>query len=1026
MADPDGSIQWSYRDEKRKLVDRLTGSPDQLEVISIVSNKTVSYLARQVYKDPYILSHFQIRTLTYFSLTKSLLAAILCSIAGYKITYESFGNSDKQLGQQLNRVLMGHRFLIFIDKSWCTTSDWDDLKRYFPDNGNGSRIVFFSFSNPHWFGFGFGFGFDVSVRLSRKPFETCDGVQLYFLRAQEEEIISDDSVKEEMMVGAQEEEIISDASVKEEMMVGYGDEVRKLVDRLTGLQKRLEVIPIVGMPGLGKTTLAGQVYNDPSVIYHFDIRAWTRVSQVYQRRDLLLGILISIVELTDEICKMSDQKLLELLKKRLLGHRYLIVMDDMWDNRVWNDLQRSFPDNNNGSKIIFTSRLAEVASHVQGNNVHYLRFLTRDESWELLCQKVFHRRHCPRYLMEIGMQITEKCKGLPLAIIVIAGILANEETPTWWGQVAKSVSSYIVSNPEQYMDTLALSYNHLPPHLKPCFLYLGAFLEDREIPVRKLILLWVSEGFIRNSGSERLEDVAEDYLMDLINRSLVIVSKKGSTGRIKSCIMHDLLRELCLRKFKEENFMQQLYKYDENSTPTSPTTKMPGRVSIYSAPSPSSSLMPFSSNATSLLCFTVEVLPDFVSFICQAFKFLRVLDLSSTKIPHFPSEIIQLVELRYIAIQADVGTPPSSISGLCYLETLIVSSRSSVTLPSNTWKMVNLRHLCIKLGVNEVEKPSFEEVQGNDILENLQTLSFVCPSRYCEDVLKRSPRLRKLGFCGPLLSESRDLRFPMLYADRLETLKLFNTAYYCEASSSCNSYMFPERLKRLTLTNTALAWNEMWTLGMLPNLEVLKLKLHACVGRLWVTSDNGFLRLKFLKFQDLDIVQWIASSNHFPRLEHLVLHGCQKLEEIPLSLGDIPTLEMIEVRWCSETAAHSAHYIKEDQENKGNDCVKYYTTETVCFLDIKLKGSVADDLLFNVDMIRSSSSFYSTMVVHGILNDDPHMLNYKDRAWKFKRNFIEFHMFDSRSLNDDHVFHGIPKDWAWKFKRVERQGGPLE
>ncbi|KAM7497604.1 hypothetical protein LguiA_022018 [Lonicera macranthoides] len=822
MAGPDGSIQWSYRDEIRKLVDRLTGSPDQLEVISMVSNRKteamVSILPIPVYKDPYIRTHFQIRVLASFSLTKSLLATILCSIAGHMITYRSFGNSDRKLGQQLNKLLMDHRFLIFIDELWYTTSDWDYLKRYFPDNGNGSRIVFCTWS--------------YSVALSRQPFETCDGVQLYF-------------------VGAQEEQIISDASVKEEMMVGYGDEVRKLVDQLTGLQKRLEVIPIVGMPGLGKTTLARQVYNDPSVVYHFHIRAWTRVSQLYQRRDLLLGILISIVELTDEIYKMSDQNLLELLKKRLLGHRYLII----------------------------------------------------------------------------GMQITEKCKGLPLAIIVIAGILANEETPTWWGQVAKSVSSYIVSNPEQYMDTLALSYNHLPPHLKPCFLYLGAFLEDREIPVRKLILLWVSEGFIRNSGSERLEDVAEDYLMDLINRSLVIVSKNGSTGRIKSCIMHDLLRELCLRKFKEENFMQQLYKYDENSTPTSPITKMPGHVSIYSAPSPSSSLMPFSSNATSLLCFAVEVLPDFVSFICQAFKFLRVLDLSSTKIPHFPSEIIQLVELRYIAIQADVGSPPSSISGLCYLETLIVSSRSNVTLPRNTWKMVNLRHLCIKLGVNEVEKPSFEEVQDDGgyplILENLQSLSFVYPSRYCKDVLKRSPHLRKLGFCGPLLSESRELRFPMLdYADQLETLKLFNTAFYREASSSCSPYMFPDRLKRLTLTNTALAWTGMWTLGLLPNLEVLKLKLHACVGRVWETSDDGFLRLKFLKFQDLDIVQWIASSNHFPRLEHLVLHGCRELEEIPSSLGDIPTLEMIEVRWCSETAANSAHDIKKDQESKGNDCVK--------------------------------------------------------------------------------------------------------
>ncbi|KAM7497601.1 hypothetical protein LguiA_022015 [Lonicera macranthoides] len=778
MDHTDGSIMWNWGDERRKLVDRLTGSPDQLEVISILLNRTeetvrklfiLAYidpyisnrteeternLSIHVYNDPYILSHFQIVALASFSLTKSLLATILCFIADYGITYESFGKSDQELGQQLNKVLMEHRFLIFIDKLWYITSDWDDLKRYFPDNGNGSRIVFCTLSDLYWF----GFQLNVSVGHSRQPFESCDGVQLYFVGAQEEEIISDEGSSSMEMSS-------SGTSVKEEMMMGYGDDVRKLVDRLTGLQKRLEVIPIVGMPGLGKTTLARQVYNHPSVVYHFHIRAWTRVSQVYQMRDLLLGILISIVELTDEIYKMSDQKLLELLKKRLLGHRYLIVMDDMWDTRVWDDLQRSFPDNNNGSKIIFTSRLAEVASHLQRNNVHYLRFLTRNESWKLLCQKVFHRRHCPQYLMEIGMQISEKCKGLPLAIVVIAGILANETTLTWWMQVAKSVSSYIVSNPELYMDTLALSYNHLPPHMKPCFLYLGAFLEDREIPVRKLILLWVSEGFIHHIGSGRLEDVAEDYLMDLINRSLVIVFKKGSNGRIKSCIMHDLLRELCLRKFKEENVMQQLYKYDENSTLTSPITKMPGCVSIYSAPSPSSSLMPFSSNATSLLCFAVEVLPDFTSFICQAFKFLRVLDLSSIKIPLFPSEIIQLVELRYIAIQANDGNPPSSISSLRYLETLTVSSRSSVTLPRNTWKMVNLRHLCIKLGVNEVEKPSFEEVQDNDVLENLQTLSFVCPSQYCEDVLKRSPRLRKLGFCGPLLSESRDLRFPMIYAD---------------------------------------------------------------------------------------------------------------------------------------------------------------------------------------------------------------------------------------------------------------------
>ena len=152
--------------------------------------------------------------------------------------------------------------------------------------------------------------------------------------------------------------------------------------------------------------------------------------------------------------------------------------------------------------------------------------------------------------------------------------------------------------------------------MKACFLYLGAFLEDREIPVWKLIWLWIAEGFIRQSGCKGLKDMAEDYLMELINRNLIIVSEKGSNGRKKSCIIHDLLRELCLRKANEEKFMQQVYKYEEKSSPSSPFTDKPSRLCIYSADFPHSSLMPFVPNAKSLLCFAVDVLPNFTAFIC--------------------------------------------------------------------------------------------------------------------------------------------------------------------------------------------------------------------------------------------------------------------------------------------------------------------------------------------------------------------------------------------------------------------------
>ncbi|KAL7163282.1 hypothetical protein ACSBR2_039388 [Camellia fascicularis] len=158
-----------------------------------------------------------------------------------------------------------------------------------------------------------------------------------------------------------------------------------------------------------------------------------------------------------------------------------------------------FPNDNNGSRVMFTSRLKEVAMHASPDcHPHCLRPLTEEESWELLQRKVFQNKSCPPQLIEIRKQIMKRCEGLPLAIVVIAGLLAkNIKTQESWKKVVQSVSSYIVSDPNQYLDTLALSYNHLPRHLKPCFLYLGAFPEDQEISVQRLIWLWITEGFIQ-------------------------------------------------------------------------------------------------------------------------------------------------------------------------------------------------------------------------------------------------------------------------------------------------------------------------------------------------------------------------------------------------------------------------------------------------------------------------------------------------------------------------------------------------
>ncbi|KAA8529816.1 hypothetical protein F0562_034327 [Nyssa sinensis] len=482
--------------------------------------------------------------------------------------------------------------------------------------------------------------------------------------------------------------------------------------------------------------------------------------------------------------EMSDEESSLKLKKGLMGRRYLIVMDDIWSVGPWDCLKRSFPDDNNGSRIMFTSRLQDAALHAQpDSHPHYLRFLTEYESWHLFQQKVFGNETCPGELTGSGKKITKKCVGLPLTIIVMAGLLASiDKTEESWEHVATNVSSHILTDPKQFMNTLGLSYNHLPHHLKACFLYLGLFGGSSEIPVRNLIWSWVAGGFIKKIEQIFLEDVVKDYLLDLISRSLVIVVKKGSDGGI-------------------------------------------GLLNNY--------------------------------LICPDFQLVRVLDLSSFRVDSFPSKIVQLVDLRYLALRAHDGSLPESISNLRNLETFILSSGRNITVPQYFWKIVTLRHLYIKSGINVIEYPCFGDPSTGDdspsVLADLQTISQVCPSRSCQDVLAKTPNLRELGFCGPLISNSGDLIFPDLSCkNHLETLKLLNTrnVVHGVTSSLCDSFKFPEKLKRITLSGTNLKWSEMWMLGILPNLEVLKLKFHACVGPQWETCDGGFCRLKFLKFED--------------------------------------------------------------------------------------------------------------------------------------------------------------------------------
>ncbi|CAI9112027.1 OLC1v1012395C2 [Oldenlandia corymbosa var. corymbosa] len=722
-----------------------------------------------------------------------------------------------------------------------------------------------------------------------------------------------------------------------EMLVTLTDEEEVIRRQLMRGSSRRDIVSIVGMPGIGKTTLAKKVYSDPEVAHHFHRRAWCSVSQVYGKRELLLDIIKDIQGLPDEMYQMTDADLELKLFQKLKKIRYLIVMDDVWDVQAFYDLERSFPDDAVGSRILITSRFHNVALEARpGSEPHMLRPLSDDESWNLLEKKSFPTGGCPEELEEVGKEIARQCKGLPLAVVAVAGILRRtQDTDNHWIKIAESLSSRINADPETRCKAiLELSYMHLPSHLKACFLYLGAFSEDKDVPVSKLIRLWIAEGFIECNEATSLEAIAEDYLMDLINGSLVMISKRRSNGKVKACCIHGLLRDLCLSKAQEDNFLQLISRNDEpyasydvydygsdfyDFYPSDPVTYECQRVCIYlkrkhfihSRPSgPSTSSLIFSAFSDSY-----PRRPYSVTFICHHFKLLRVLDLECINMgSFFPSEIELLAQLRYLAVSGDMESIPGSISNLRLLKTLIVKGLvGKITLPDSIWRMASLRHLHINSYA--VFSLPDDQTDSSLLLDNLFSLSVLslCHVKDAEKILRRMPQLHKLIciFRESWNSSMNCNEFPALdFLTRLESLDIF----YFGRDLNPGEFTFPLNLKKLTLSHFRLPWHRTSSIGRLPNLEVLKLCYGAFVGEMWEMTEDEFTKLMFLKFDTLNIAQWDASYEHLPVLQHLVIHNCKNLEEVPFDFYGIPTLQMIEVQSCKHSVEASVRKIAEETE----------------------------------------------------------------------------------------------------------------
>ncbi|KAI3459099.1 hypothetical protein Pfo_015762 [Paulownia fortunei] len=298
------------------------------------------------------------------------------------------------------------------------------------------------------------------------------------------------------------------------------------------------------------------------------------------------------------------------------------------------------------------------------------------------------------------------------------------------------------------------------------------------------------------------------------------------------------------------------------------------------------------------------------------FRLLRVLDVVDAILVYvsLPPEVFELFHLRYLAFCCPRKIP-AAISNLRNFQTLIIHPRQKsrnylpryLCLPLEIWRMPQLRHLVLSYFVL-LPHPEGETF----VLENLQTLSvtrnFICTQR----VMKMIPNLKKLEIT--YFGDDKDYQLDnLVHLHQLEKLKL--EIYTSSVWGKGCPALFPTMLKKLSLSGGGLPWKDMTIVGSLPNLQVLKLRDGACIGDKWETTEGEFPQLKFLLIEGSDPSRWITESSHFPSLKCLLLHRCWHLSEIPDGIGEIPTLELIEVKRGSTSLVEWAKRIQEEQQN---------------------------------------------------------------------------------------------------------------
>ncbi|XP_075645818.1 putative disease resistance protein RGA4 [Castanea sativa] len=500
-------------------------------------------------------------------------------------------------------------------------------------------------------------------------------------------------------------------------VIGRDDDKNAIIKLLLepNNDENVSTTAIVGIGGLGKTTLAQTVYNHEKVNTHFELKIWVCVLNVFEVTTIAKKLINGIdkddsMELMRKkrrkfnlevlMGQVRDMDPLRELVNKIYQKKFLLVLDDIWNenDKNWNDFKSLLIGGAKGSKILITTRVLLVAKITRPVSIYDLKGLSKDYSWFLFEKIAFRNRQETNNanLIEIGREIVDKCQGVPLAIESIGNALYFEKKDGWLKTKDKVQENVIEQGGGNTLLILKLSYDHLPSYIKGCFAFCSLFPKSYGIDRMTLIQLWMAHGLIQLPNNiEQVEDVADECIKNLLCRSFFYQDCDFNGQVIYK--MHDLYHDLALSIARADCRLDYL---DERTR----------HVSFSSVSSFTKTLsLVKASNQVRTIIFThrshesVAMDESTLSTLIESFPRLRVLDLNALNIKIMPNSIGKLIHLKYLDLSLNpIETLPDSITTLSNLQTLKLQYCSNLKqLPRDITKLVSLRHLddrgCYKL-----------------------------------------------------------------------------------------------------------------------------------------------------------------------------------------------------------------------------------------------------------------------------------------------------------------------------------------